>query len=190
MGSTAHDAYPRGAGISPEDARIVAGQVGSGRVVPGEVLRRCRHGYPCLVALGPERDAPGREEGRVPYGAVADLLWLTCPFLHDAIHRLESEGYVRRIGSRVDGDRDSRFDFISLRRKRFPRLLSGDPDDPALRAIAASGVGGSRGGAGLKCLHAHFAHYLANGRNAAGRITSRLLGDALECDDARCGKLV
>lgn len=179
-------------GMPAEDARVIAGQIGSDRVSPGKVVCRCRHGCPVLIIMGEGEEDALRDDAGVPYGRAADLLWLTCPFLHEAIHGLETRGYVRIIGSYLEGagglsvgEEASREDFIALRRASFPRLLSRE-DDPPREAIAASGVGGRRCGKGLKCLHAHFAHFLFNGNNIAGHITFRLLGDALECDDARC----
>ncbi|MBN2079062.1 MAG: DUF501 domain-containing protein [Spirochaetes bacterium] len=190
---------PSSVGISREDARIIAGQIGRDRVSPGTVARRCRHGCPVLILMGEGCASPGHGpegEGDL-WGAAADLLWLTCPFLHDAIHGLETRGYVKKIESFLDGAAEfseeaqaSHEDFISLRRISFPRLLSRGKEDPLREEIAGSGVGGRRGAKGLKCLHAHFAHYLLNGRNIVGSITSRLLGDLLECDDARCRRFV
>jgi hypothetical protein len=49
------------------------------------------------------------------------------------------------------------------------------------------GVGGTAEG-GMKCLHAHLAHYLAGGENPVGAEVARELGDLQERDcPGRCG---
>ena len=80
--------------------------------------------------------------------------------------RIESEGWIRRLNDQVEADPDLR---TALRRAH--EEYARERGRVHLGAEAWGGVGGS--GRGLKCLHAHFAHFIAGGPDPIGAWVSR-----------------
>jgi hypothetical protein len=87
--------------------------------------------------------------------------WLVDPDLRSAIGTLESEGGVRRAEAGTDPDE------LAAAHRRYAQER--DAVIPADRAgpRPSGGVGGTR--RGVKCLHAHYAWYLAGGDDPIGR---------------------
>lgn len=176
------------------DIDIVTCQLRGGTASVGGVVSRCSYGFPTVILLNPQAPAKDGDSWRsMNYQALSNLIWLTCPFLNDEIHRLESEGAIERIEGLLDNDREMRERMQSAHattfffRKRVYRHFMGEVsavDDN--ESIFSSGVGGSRDTGGLKCLHVHYADYLLHSENIAGLITSHLLGKRTECEDERC----
>jgi exopolyphosphatase / guanosine-5'-triphosphate,3'-diphosphate pyrophosphatase len=94
------------------------------------------------------------------------LYWLTCPEASAAVSRIESEGWIRRLSDQADVDAKLR---TRLRRAHEAYARDRGSDDPA--AEAWGGVGGAAGG--VKCLHAHYAHFLAGGPDPIGSWVAR-----------------
>lgn len=103
------------------------------------------------------RNAPLLVGGR----PMPTLYWLCGEELRRKIGRLESEGGVRRAEAAVDPDE------LAAAHARYgaerDALLPADHEGPA----PSAGVGGTR--RGVKCLHAHYAWYLAGGDDPVGR---------------------
>jgi len=125
------------------------------------VVARCAHGHPLVI-----RNAPV-DAGGQPFPT---LYWLTCQAHVKAVSKLESEGWIKRLADEAVVDPDLR---IGLRRaheryaKERGRLHPG--------AEGWGGVGGSR--SGVKCLHAHYAYYIAGGADPIGRWVARKLAE-------------
>lgn len=98
------------------------------------------------------------------------LFWLTCPDAARAVSRLESEGWIKRLEARAETDPDLR---TGLRRSHEEYARERGRMHPG--AEAWGGVGGAA--AGVKCLHAHFAHFLAGGPDPVGRWVKEHLGE-------------
>lgn len=164
--------------LHQEDRETVARQIGRKPLGLMAVARRCQAGKPQVVTTYPLQ-AQGDAVEVFP-----TLYWLTCPYLRLAVGRLESEGWVRRL--QEEAERNSAMaKEIEKAHKQYARervnmvsptvFASLQTDHPAqARVIVESGVGGNRG-QGLKCLHAHLAHYLARGQNPVGRQVVDLL---------------
>ena len=96
------------------------------------------------------------------------LYWLTCPDTVKAVSRLESEAWIKKLEAKAEVHPELR---TKLRRahEEYARergaLLPG--------AEAWGGVGGAA--RGVKCLHAHFAYYLAGGADPIGLWVAREL---------------
>ncbi len=86
--------------------------------------------------------------------------WLIDPKLNKAIGRLEALGGVKTAERTVDPDelRETHAAYARERSRLIPQGHSG----PA----PSGGVGGTR--QGVKCLHAHYAHFLAGGADPVG----------------------
>ena len=95
--------------------------------------------------------------------------WLVDPALRAAVGRLEAAGGVRRAEAEVDpGALAAAHD-----RYRDERDASLAPDHGGPRP--SGGVGGTR--TGVKCLHAHYAWYLAGGDDPVGAWVDARLRD-------------
>jgi hypothetical protein len=95
--------------------------------------------------------------------------WLVDPQLCTRVSRLESAGGVRRAEADVDAAavRDAHDRYAAER----DADIHDDHDGPR----PSGGVGGTR--VGVKCLHAHYAWYLAGGDDPIGRWVQRALDE-------------
>jgi len=123
-----------------------------------EVVVRRGDGDPVVL-----RNAPLLPDGT----PMPTLYWLCDPSLRSAIGTIESDGGVRAA------EQELGLDVIERAHRAYAlereRLMPPGHDGPA----PYGGVGGTR--AGLKCLHAHYAHWLAGGEDAVGEWTNRQL---------------
>ena len=87
--------------------------------------------------------------------------WLVGEISRRNVGRLEADGGVRRAEAEVDGDE------LRMAHDRYAqeREAAIPPDHAGPRPSA--GVGGTR--RGVKCLHAHYAWFLAGGDDPVGR---------------------
>ena len=138
-----------------DDEAVVARQLGRPPRAFRRVVVRCPFGRPAVTEQWP-RDSTG-----APFPTT---YYLTCPQLVAAISRLEAGGGVERWTHAVEEDpalADS--------------LERAHDEQQRLRPDVLGGIGGSRLGGSLKCLHAHAAFALARPRYELGeRILAEL----------------
>ena len=98
------------------------------------------------------------------------LYWLVGEEATDAVSRLEAAGGVRQAAAAVDPDE------LEAAHRRYAAerdaLVPAGHSGPR----PSGGVGGTR--AGVKCLHAHYAWFLAGGDDPVGRWVQQRLGEA------------
>ena len=127
-----------------------------------ELLGREPMGEFEIVVIAPNGDpAVLRNEPLLPDGTpMPTLYWLCEPAIRSAIGTLESLGGVREAESVIGLEviRSAHEAYASERDARLPL----DHLGPA----PSGGVGGTR--EGVKCLHAHYAHWLAGGDDPVG----------------------
>ncbi len=144
-----------------------------GRQPQGEyrVVVRRNDGSPVVLA-----NAPLLHSGR----PMPTRYWLIDPAINKAIGRLESTGAVDRVEAEVDrAELDAAH--AGYARERDALVPAGH-EGP----VPYGGVGGTR--IGVKCLHAHYAYFLAGGDDPVGRWVEDKLtesGDAF--DPSRAG---
>ncbi len=162
-----------------EDRLLVEGQLA--RPLRGEVgaASRCLHGRVQVIAT-----SPLLEDGS-PFPT---LFWLTCPLLQRAVSRLEGSGLREQLRRRLEVDtefaaglRRAEEDYRRAREEWAERL--GAADEVRELFGERGGIGGTVAG-GLKCLHAHLAHYLATGANPVGAEVAARVCD-LQREDCR-----
>ena len=103
--------------------------------------------------------------------------WLCDPALRSAIGTLESQGGVRQAEAAVDGD-ELAATHAAYAAERDAALPAGH-----VGPTPFGGVGGTR--EGVKCLHAHYAHWLAGGADPVGAwVHDELLDRELMPDSA------
>jgi hypothetical protein len=139
---------------SNEEQRVVEEQLGRPARGSWAVALRCHLGVPMVIENHPRLD-----DG-TPFPT---LLWLTCPVLVKRLSRLEFEGRMTEIGTRLDGDPAFRDRLVaalaSYRARRDSHEVIEDAGPPP-------GGGPDR----IKCLHAHAAHELAAPPNPVGAV--------------------
>ena len=146
--------------VSDADFAVVADLLGRQPLGHFEIVLRHDDGTPRVI-----RNAPILGTGR----PMPTLYWLVSPHDRRVVSRLESSGAVDVAEAAVDADalivahqayRAERDDLI-------PAEYEGHRP--------SAGVGGTR--IGVKCLHAHYAYFLAGGDDPVGQwVADRLAG--------------
>jgi hypothetical protein len=154
--------------MSPSDDRqVVETQIGRPLRADSEPVSRCHLGLPVVVRVPPVLD-----DG-TPFPT---LYWLTCPLAVGRISRLEGAGGIRRLEQKAEVDADFG---AALAEAGVAYEAERDSLLPANASPAPTGgVGGTR--AGIKCLHAHYAHTRAGGENPVGDLVRDWI-EPLDC---------
>jgi hypothetical protein len=126
-----------------------------------EVAVRTPTGRPAVI-----RNAPLLDDGT----PMPTRYWLVDPDLVLAVSRLEGDGGVRAAEDAVDAEELAAVHatYAAERDATLPSEHAGPRPH--------GGVGGTR--AGVKCLHAHYAYFLAGGDDPVGRWVEERLTDA------------
>jgi hypothetical protein len=103
--------------------------------------------------------------------------WLVAPDLARAVSQLEADGGVRAAAASVDDDElaAAHAEYARERGRALPEGWNGPQP--------FGGVGGTR--IGVKCLHAHYAWFLAGGNDPVGRWVDEHLDAPATRKDAR-----
>lgn len=152
---------------TPADRQVVAVQIGRSLRAEVDVVSRCHLDLPVVVKVPPILD-----DG-TPFPT---LYWLSCPLATKRIGRLEAAGGVRRMEQKAAADPD-----FAAGLDRAHSEYRSDRDellDPGTEPAPVGGVGGAR--AGVKCLHAHYAHTRAGGENPVGALVAGWV-EPLDC---------
>lgn len=134
------------------DRAAVAALLGRPPLARFDVVVRAVDGSPVVI-----RNEPLLDDGT----PMPTRYWLVGAEAREAVSRLESEGGVRAAESAVDPGE------LAAAHRRY--AAERDAALPATwrGARPTGGVGGTR--RGVKCLHAHYAWYLAGGDDPVGR---------------------
>jgi hypothetical protein len=143
------------------DAVAVRERLGREPGADFEVVVRDAEGAPVVV-----RNAPFTRDGT----PMPTRYWLVDPDLARRVSRLEAEGGVRAAAAAVD-PAELAAAHAAYARER-DRTVPEHHEGPR----PAGGVGGTR--EGVKCLHAHYAWFLAGGDDPVGRWVDERLAAA------------
>ncbi|MBW3610591.1 MAG: DUF501 domain-containing protein [Actinobacteria bacterium] len=145
-----------------DDLQAVTHLLGRAPRAPFEVVVRSRGGEPVVI-----RNAPLLADGT----PMPTRYWLVGTPERQAVGRLESCGGVRAaeqaVGPAALGEAHGRY--AAERDAALPEGYLGPRP--------SGGVGGTR--RGVKCLHAHYAWYLAGGDDPVGRWVASMLADVV-----------
>lgn len=146
-------------GMPPDDHSLVRDRLGREPIGEYEIVVRDSDGMPRVI-----RNAPYLFDGT----PMPTLFWLCDPELNRRVSQLEARGGVRRAQAEISAVA------IEDAHRRYSQLRDSllDADDGAPRP--SGGVAGTR--TGVKCLHAHYAWYLAGGDDPVGRWVDEHLG--------------
>lgn len=122
------------------------------------VVRRVEQREPVVI-----RNAPALADGT----PMPTRYWLVGDRERARIGRLEAAGGVRRAEAAVDPEA------LEAAHQRYARQREQAADPAGSGPQAFGGVGGTR--RGVKCLHAHYAWWLAGGDDPVGRWAHRQL---------------
>lgn len=155
--------------MSPDDdRRVIESQIGRPLRASSEVVKRCHLDLPVVVSVPPHLD-----DG-TPFPT---LFWLTCPLAAGRIGRLEGSGGVKRMEAKAANDpgfgaalEDAHASYAAERAARM--------DDDTIPK-PSGGVGGTA--LGVKCLHAHYAHFAAGRDNPVGELVAGWI-EPLDCE--------
>jgi hypothetical protein len=133
-----------------------------------DVVVRSPDGDPAVI-----RNAPLLADGT----PMPTRFWLVAPDLSRAVSQLEADGGVRAAAASVDADElaAAHAEYARERNRALPAGWSGPQP--------FGGVGGTR--IGVKCLHAHYAWFLAGGTDPVGRWVDEHLDATVTRKDAR-----
>jgi hypothetical protein len=154
--------------VTDADREVVASQLGREPRTLRAVAVRCPFDAPAVTEQSPY-DADGE-----PFPTT---YYLTCRHLVAAVSRLEAAGGVERwtAEARSDPALGASLATGDGEQRRLRRELAGDETGSDGGASLDYGIGGSRGGGSLKCLHAHVAFALARpGYELGERILAEL----------------
>jgi hypothetical protein len=140
------------------DRQAVAALLGREPAGAYEVVVRHRDGSPVVL-----RNAPLLPDGT----PMPTRYWLVGEPERSAVSRLESGGGVRAAAAAVDPDE------LAAAHARYAAERDAAVPAGHRGPRPSGGVGGTR--TGVKCLHAHYAWYLAGGDDPVGRWVARAL---------------
>jgi len=151
------------------DQAVVAAQLDRPLRAPVDVVARCHLDLPVVAAVPPILD-----DG-TPFPT---RFWLSCPLAGKRVARLESAGAIQRLEAFVGAGDELRRDVMQADLRYAAERDALVPPDAA--HVPSGGVGGNEG-AGLKCLHAHYADSAAGNHNPVGGFV-RPYVEPLDCD--------
>ena len=131
-----------------------------------DVVVRDESGDPVVI-----RNAPLLKDGR----PMPTRYWLVGELARRGVDRLESQGGVRRAAAEVDADE------LAAAHSRYAKERNAALPAGHAGPVPSAGVGGTR--QGVKCLHAHYAWYLAGGDDPVGRWVAEQLAAVQVTDE-------
>ncbi|ETV81219.1 hypothetical protein H257_05796 [Aphanomyces astaci] len=133
---------------------------------------------PAVLVLYPLRDCTNdyKKHHRATAEPFPTMYWLASPELHERVSLLEGAGFVTRFTDRLAASpkhlqamTDMHAAYAS---ERWALLTPADrlvvEKKQWVRALQTVGIAGIRNPASVKCLHTHYAHFLATGHNLVG----------------------
>ncbi|MDD5772265.1 MAG: DUF501 domain-containing protein [bacterium] len=124
-----------------------------------KVVNRCRFKLPRVILSSPELSPT--------------IFWLTCPYETYLISRLESDGLIKKIKADPllkQKILEKNKNYIIYRKNIGHSDISQE-----------KGIDGIKDLSSIKCLHSHFAHYLATKKNPVGKIIAKHLLNNQKC---------
>jgi len=162
--------------VIEDDLSVVERQIGRPPRAFRRVAVRCPFGLPAVTEQSPY----DREGDPFP-----TMYYLTCRHLVAAVSRLEAAGGVERwsAATRTEPALAASLAAGDEEQRKLRRELAGDATGTDGGASLDYGIGGSRRGGSLKCLHAHVAFALARPGYELGE---RIVAEVEPLWPARC----
>ncbi len=166
-----------------KDKEIISFQLGRNTLSPiVKVAKRCREGFPQVVFNFPTKD------GKTWFPTI---FWLTCPYLHYEVSKIENTGAIKKLEAEIARSPFLRKKLLEdqkvclhIRDAYFSFLRAYDPYG---EKFFKRGIGGVSNLLKIKCLHLHYAFFLANRKGTIGELINEALKDK-KVDPDFCGK--
>jgi hypothetical protein len=161
------------ASVDDTDMKILEKQLKRQPVGAVAVLSRCKFDYPQVI----------QSEVFIKGIPFPTLFWLTCPLKIKAVSGIEGQGWSDHFKKKIEADLYLK-ERLSLAHENYRclrRKAHASIEHDADHEVFSTGVGGVRDIEGVKCLHAHYAHYLVTGNNPLGEIVDKLIS-GIECE--------
>ncbi len=150
------------------------------------IAQRCVYGCPKIVVISPIYEC-----NNLP-SFIANPIWLSCPYINEKIHKIEDNGFIKKITDFINSDRaqidsmsDAHAHFYFFRKKIYRwAAFTNYPEE--MIPLFNKGIGGLSSAVYLKCLHMHYAHYQFCSSNLAGHVTTALLNFDTVCSNGKC----
>ncbi len=155
--------------MEPRDLSIITEQLGRTPTGALEVIAREKSGQPTVIKVSPLTN-------EIPFPT---LYWLTCPKLKKKISHLEKKGLINQWEKDkkfIEKLKEDHQRYQSMRMSLLKELYSEWKKLPEskLKILRDTGIGGIRNFAHVKCLHLHYAHFLADNNIVGERVHSLL----------------
>lgn len=150
----------------PDDVALLTERLGRAPEGDFEVVVRNANGDPVVI-----RNAPFLRDGT----PMPTRYWLCDPAVRAAVSRLEAAGGVRAAEAAVDPEE------LAAAHTAYAAERDAVIDARHPGPRPSGGVGGTR--RGVKCLHAHYAWFLAGGEDPVGRWVEQRLSDGPAGED-------
>lgn len=143
---------------------------------------------PAVLLLYPLRSAEDayKKKQRAKVEPFPTIYWLASTELKARVSALEDEQYVMELQRRLETDEQHKERMAQCHRdyaqQRWQMLTPSDLELVKTRrwefVLRDVGIAGIRDFAAVKCLHTHYAHFLATGNNLVGQWVQELLDQA------------
>lgn len=170
--------------ISETDKAAIVYELG---YFPNNVMCvKAYHGNtPAVLQLYPLKDGRNavRRKKRGRFQPMPTIYWLCCKELKERISYFEERGYIKTFYDRLQKDPVALATFhknhVDYCNDRWALLSNGDriivEEQTWCAVLRESGIAGIQQFDGIKCLHAHYGHYLATKNNIIGEWVHELL---------------
>lgn len=170
---------------------LIARQLGRKPSIVFRIEMECEYGWPALLGNSPF-DASGNPN--------PNLYYLSCPYLRKRISTLEDSGMIARLQQMITDDPILKADLDraqGLHDLEWRRAAKGRNGKSPVGQI---NIAGSRDANHLKCMHAHFAYFLAHRDYMVGAMIAKMIhgdfsavtisdiSDKIWCNDEICRK--
>ena len=155
--------------INSQDLRILTEQLGYYPKGALKIISRNKYGKPSVILVSPlinEKPFP-------------TIFWLTCPQLKKQISHLEKDGLIKHLEKNkllIKQNYAAHLRYQNLRvqllNKQYPNCKKLSPSKNY--RLKNTGIGGIQNFYTIKCLHLHYAHFLADA-NPIGQYIDTLL---------------
>lgn len=170
-----------GSRFSPDKvSRVLEKQLGREAAYEYEVVKWCDYGWPVVI-----RNAPLSRAG----APNPNVYYLTCPYLRKKVAVLEDSGEIEKIHERVRADARLAKALDNAHREHaraWKKMAARVMEIPAVHSLK---IAGARDSQSIKCLHAHYAYFLANPEYPVGELIAGGIGDPW-CDGDRCSRFL
>ena len=147
--------------ITESDRHFITGALRKKPQTPvSQVIARCPQGHPSVLEVAPLNTK------MQPFPST---YWLLCPSLVKQVTALEYQGIIKHLQNKIDSSERLQNRLADNHRQYIHRRQQLIHDKSQQQRFTQLGISGNQNFNSVKCLHGHYAHYLATKDNYIGR---------------------